>query len=598
MYIAFALRLSDPFPMEWIQQAQTMFLGLLVLAVPTFLFFGTHRIQLSSIGFYAFGLVLQSAAVLTILGLTINFFIGFGAPRSAPLIFGLVFFLLALSGRVLLRGLWTKWNLRADDQIPVAIYGAGEAGAQLMSALQTTKTFRPVALVDDSIPLQGVIVGDLKVKSPDLLEKMIQQGQIERVFLAMPSLDLAQRRRVLNRLSSLDCEVQQIPSYVDLINETDIVSSLRPVTEDELLGRDKVDLDIPEIAKAYAGRSIMVTGAGGSIGSELCRQLLACKPRRIILFEMSEFALYSLERELAPLVEQRKIELVPCLGTVMDRTRLDRLLTDNEVEIILHAAAYKHVPLVEANGTEGVKNNIFGTHTLAEAARAANIERFILISTDKAVRPTNIMGATKRLAELVVQDIQTRSDTTKFAMVRFGNVLGSSGSVIPLFREQIAAGGPVTLTDPDVTRYFMTIPEASRLVLLAGAYATGGDVFVLDMGEPVVIGDLARRMIELSGRSVKDDANPDGDIEIEIVGLRPGEKLYEELLIDNNMLTTPHEKILRASEESLTEIQVAATLRKLSKAIEENDIEAIRAVFEERVSGYSFMPRSNAIAGE
>jgi FlaA1/EpsC-like NDP-sugar epimerase len=282
----------------------------------------------------------------------------------------------------------------------------------------------------------------------------------------------------------------------------------------------------------------------------------------------------------------------------MDRTRLDRLLTDNEVEIILHAAAYKHVPLVEANGTEGVKNNIFGTHTLAEAARAANIERFILISTDKAVRPTNIMGATKRLAELVVQDIQTRSDTTKFAMVRFGNVLGSSGSVIPLFREQIAAGGPVTLTDPDVTRYFMTIPEASRLVLLAGAYATGGDVFVLDMGEPVVIGDLARRMIELSGRSVKDDANPDGDIEIEIVGLRPGEKLYEELLIDNNMLTTPHEKILRASEESLTEIQVAATLRKLSKAIEENDIEAIRAVFEERVSGYSFMPRSNAIAGE
>jgi FlaA1/EpsC-like NDP-sugar epimerase len=347
-----------------------------------------------------------------------------------------------------------------------------------------------------------------------------------------------------------------------------------------------VDLAIPEIARAYAGRSVMVTGAGGSIGSELCRQLTDCSPRRIVLFEHSEHALYQIERELRAVLSDTKIEILACLGSVTDDQRVRQIIASKEIDIILHAAAYKHVPLVEYNEPVGARNNVLGTLTVAKAACDAGIERFILVSTDKAVRPTNIMGATKRLAELVVQDLQKQTERTRLSMVRFGNVLGSSGSIYPLFQEQLAAGGPLTVTHPEVTRYFMTIPEASRLVLLAGAYSEGGDVFVLDMGKPMKIMDVARRMIELSGARVKEEGEHTG-IGISIIGLRPGEKLYEELLIDGDRLcVTPHEKILRAVEVGLSEIEMAGMLSKLNKAIDEYDSGAVRDVVRQYVNGY------------
>ncbi len=363
-------------------------------------------------------------------------------------------------------------------------------------------------------------------------------------------------------------------------------NSVRPVSPEDLLGRNSVNLDLPDIAAAFAERSVLISGAGGSIGSELCRQVVSCGPRRIVLFELCEFALYSIDREIRPFAEQAGIEVASVLGSICDRARVKSVMLAHGVEIVLHAAAYKHVPLVEGNEIEGVKNNVFGTKVLAEVARDLRIDRFIMISTDKAVRPTNVMGATKRLAEMVVQQMQTRTRTTKFAIVRFGNVLGSSGSVIPLFSRQIAAGGPVTVTHPDVTRYFMTIPEAAGLVLLAGAYAQGGDLFVLDMGKPVKIMDLARRMIELSGLTVSDAGNPDGDIEISVIGLRPGEKLFEELLIDGVVLPTPHAKILRIEETCRSKIELARILGHMRSAIKVNSPDAIRRQMAHSVEGF------------
>ncbi|MEM7320790.1 MAG: nucleoside-diphosphate sugar epimerase/dehydratase, partial [Pseudomonadota bacterium] len=403
------------------------------------------------------------------------------------------------------------------------------------------------------------------------------------------------RKEIVAALDPLPCDVQTMPGLADMLENGDLVDSLKPVSLDDLLGRTAVDLDVPDIAKAYAGRTVLITGAGGSIGSELCRQMLHCRARRIILFDHSEYALYRIDREIRPLAQLAGVEVATVLGSITSSARVTWALQEYDVEIVLHAAAYKHVPLVEANELAGTRNNVQGTQILADAARSAGVERFILISTDKAVRPTNIMGATKRIAEMVIQDLQTRSDKTRFAMVRFGNVLDSSGSVIPLFREQIAAGGPVTLTHKDVNRFFMTVPEAARLVLLAGSYADGGDVFVLDMGKPVKIADLARQMIELSGRTVRNAQNPDGDIEIAVTGLRPGEKLYEELLIGGDTLATPHPKILRAQEAFPSQIEMAALLRELIQAIEQQNPEKVRQVIIRWVEGYEEpLPRLQA----
>lgn len=585
LYGAFALRLGTPSAFPMMQSSWLLFPLLMGGGLVAFHLLGLPRIKLHSFDAYAMRRIGIAALALTGGAMILSYLFDLWAPRSVPLIFGALFFVAAVLMRLFGLALLQSVLGHLGNAVPVAIYGAGAAGIQLASALRQSNEVKPLVFVDDNPALWGLLISGLQVQNPKELAAISANGKIVRVLLAMPSISPTRQARLLMQLEPLGCDVQVMPSYADLVAGKGLTETAAPVAHDALLGRDKVDLNIPDVAKAYAGRSVMVTGAGGSIGSELCRQLLDIKPSHIVLFERSEFELYKIDNELRTLAEASQIKITTRLGSITDARRVAEVLRETSAEIVIHAAAYKHVPLVEQNELEGARNNVLGTQVVADAAGAAGVERFILISTDKAVRPTNIMGATKRLAELVVQDLQTRSESTKFSMVRFGNVLGSSGSVLPLFEQQIRRGGPVTVTHPEVTRFFMTIPEAARLVLLAGAYARGGDVFVLDMGEPKKIIDIARRMIELSGRRVLE--NGEGDIEIEITGLRPGEKLYEELLIDDDSLRgTPHSKILRAEEAMLSQIEIAAMLRELGKALETGDAGALRSLIEARVDGY------------
>jgi FlaA1/EpsC-like NDP-sugar epimerase len=587
LFCAFALRYGTANPWPYLTSNWILFPALMCWGVAVIWLLGLHRIKLYAFDTHSIRSIGLAAFILSVSAICFSYVFGFAAPRSVPILFGLFFCLLAVATRLAGLAVLTWAVDRESNRKPVAIYGAGAAGIQLAAALRRASEARPVFFVDDNPNLQNLMVAGLQVHSPAKLTSLIRKHGIQQILLAVPSMSEARRSEVLDNLKTHDVEVRVLPSYVDLMSGKGLADSLQTVSPDQLLGRDKVDLDTPEIAKAYAGRVVMVTGAGGSIGSELCRQLLNCNPARIILFEQSEYHLYSIEMELRPGSDAAGIPVVARLGSVTNKARVAGVIAEEGVEIILHAAAYKHVPLVEDNELEGARNNVLGTQIVAEAAADAGIERFILISTDKAVRPTNIMGATKRMAELVVQDMQTRHTATRFAMVRFGNVLGSSGSVLPLFQRQIAAGGPVTVTHEEVTRFFMTIPEASRLVLLAGAFAKGGDVFVLDMGEPQKILDIARQMIRLSGRTVKDPVTGKGDIEIRVTGLRPGEKLYEELLIDDDSLVpTPHAKILRAQEAMLSQIEVAAMLRELQASILASDKARLRRLVAARVDGY------------
>ena len=585
LYAAFALRLGTPSTFPMMQSSWTLFPLLILGGVIIFQMLDLPRIKLHSFDAYALRRIGTAAVMLTVAAMILSYLFGLWAPRSVPLIFGVIFFVAAVLMRLVGLAVVQAVLGHLGDAVPVAIYGAGMAGIQLASALRQSNEARPILFVDDNPALWGLLVSGLQVQTPKDLPALVAAGKVSRVLLAMPSINRSRQSKLVAHLKEQNCEVHVMPSYADLVAGRGLTDTMVPVAPDALLGRDKVDLDIPDVAKAYAGRCVMVTGAGGSIGSELCRQLLDIKPSHIVLFERSEFELYKIDNELRTLAEAAGITVTTRLGSIIDARRVREVMEATQVEIVLHAAAYKHVPLVEENELEGARNNVLGTQVVAEAAEAAGVERFILISTDKAVRPTNIMGATKRMAELVIQDLQTRSTSTKFSMVRFGNVLGSSGSVLPLFEQQIRRGGPVTVTHPDVTRFFMTIPEAARLVLLAGAYATGGDVFVLDMGKPMKILDIARRMIELSGRSVVEDGI--GDIEIAITGLRPGEKLYEELLIDDASLrSTPHSKILRAEEALLSQIEIASMLREVNKALKSCDAAALRTLIESRVDGY------------
>lgn len=462
-------------------------------------------------------------------------------------------------------------------RIHVLIYGAGRTGRQLAAALAHDDTIRAVAFVDDDPRLQSLTIEGLRVYPARDIDVIVARQDIRRIILAMPGLTDGQRERLDRDLRRTGCDVHALPSFADLVTGTaQSRFDSRPVDPATLLGRDAVEGSMSDVTDIYAGRRILVTGAGGSIGSELCRQLVRCAPETLILMDHGEHVLFEIERELRTLSPD--LDIMPILGSVCDAALVNVLMSARKIDVVLHAAAYKHVPLVESNAIEGMRNNVIGTRTVANAAREAGVERFILVSTDKAVRPTSVMGASKRFAEMIVQDLATRSQHTRFSMVRFGNVLGSSGSVIPTFADQIARGGPVTLTHPDVTRYFMTIPEAVRLVLLAGTFAHDGDVFVLDMGAPVRIHDIARRMIEASGYTLRDAETPDGDIGIEISGLRPGEKLHEELLIGSDMLTTPHPRILRAQEGHLSEIELAKALKSLAEAIETRDDALLRSI--------------------
>ncbi len=587
LYIAFALRYGNLNPAWAIKTSLLLFPMVTAIGLILAVVLGLSRVKLSTMDGRSILRIGLCAIILTLSTIFISYAFQLGAPRSVPIIFGATFLVLATGTRVFGQYILTTIFNNSADQKRVLIYGAGSAGGQLAGALTRTPEVRPICFVDDNPSLRGLIVSGLPVFAAKDIEKVIKDKRIDRIVLAVPSVSDRRRKELVKKLTPLHCEVLALPSILDLIADQGLVESLKPVSLDDLLGRDKVDLHLPEVARTYAGKSVMVTGAGGSIGSELCRQLMTCDVKRIVFFDHSEFALYAIEMDLASIAKKRNIELVPILGSVTDTVIVSAALSKHEVNVVLHAAAYKHVPLVEANEVSGLRNNVLGTHIVAKAAKDAKIERFILVSTDKAVRPTNVMGASKRLAELVVQDLASRSETTLFSMVRFGNVLGSSGSVIPLFQKQLERGGPLTVTHRDVTRYFMTIPEAARLVLLAGSYARGGDVFVLDMGEPVTIWDLARVMIELSGLTVRDESNPDGDIEIDITGLRPGEKLYEELLIGKDTLPTPHDKILRAAESKLPKTAIATIIKELTIAAKNNDSGRGRAVVKKYVEGYN-----------
>ena len=510
-------------------------------------------------------------------------------PRSVFLIWGMLSLLYLGGSRFLMRRFLVSVLGGGLNRQPVAVFGAGGAGAQLVSGLQSSTEFFPSLVVDDDVRKHRTLLAGVPIVSRDVLEKAAREKKVSAVLLAVPSISRSRRMAIVRWLETLNLRVQTVPALVDIAMGKARLEEVRDVSIEDLLGRDSVPPRQDLLHRCISGKDVLVTGAGGSIGSELCRQILKLAPSRLVLLEQSEFSLYAIEKELEQEVEGRKlkVEIVPVLGSVVNRGLMEQLCRTHRIDTVYHAAAYKHVPIVEANPSSGVRNNILGTLESAQGAEAAGVKHFILVSTDKAVRPTNVMGATKRFAELVLQAMASRDSGTVFSMVRFGNVLGSSGSVVPLFRDQIRRGGPITVTHPEVIRYFMTIPEASQLVIQAGAMAKGGEVFVLDMGEPQKIIDIARRMITLSGRKVKDPETGEGDIEIKVTGLRPGEKLYEELLIDDNsLLPTPHTKILRAQEGTLSQIEVAAMMRELNKSIIDADTGRLRKLIFLRVEGY------------
>ena len=584
-WAGYVLRLGEWWP-ESINNAWWVFIAAPLVSIPVFVRMGLYRAVLRYVGTKALITIAKAITITTLILLALVVATQtHGIPRSVFLIFWLLSLIFLAGSRLILREYLQSISRRHVPKQPVAIYGAGSSGAELARALQVGWEYAPVAFVDDNVELQGSEIHGIKVHPAKHLPQLIDGLGISQILLAMPSLSPAQRQRVLQRIETLPVHVLTLPAMADLVAGRAKISDIREVDIGDILGREVVP-PIPELlGQCIRGKSVMVTGAGGSIGSELCRQIVACEPTRLVLFEQSEFALYKIEQELQAF--SARVEIIPVLGSVTDRTRVQAVMEACAIQTIYHAAAYKHVPLVEKNPAEGLRNNVFGTWHTAQAAQAVGVETFVFISTDKAVRPTNKMGATKRLAELVLQGMAASDSPTRFTMVRFGNVLGSSGSVIPLFRQQIRQGGPVTVTHPDVTRYFMTIPEAAQLVLQAGAMGQGGDVFVLDMGEPIKIDDLARRMIHLSGLDVVSEDNLEGDIAIEYSGLRPGEKLYEELLIGDNVQETQHPKIMRAAEEMISWEQLQGYLRRLDVACRDFDTPELRRLLAEIVRGYS-----------
>lgn len=532
---------------------------------------GLPRVQLKSYELSALG---RSAALGCVLAGLLAMMVMTGwshVEAGTPVILALVYTAFSAAARLLLLQILLKIYSKNVTETRVLIYGAGKTGVQLAMALKASHDVRIIGFIDDNASLHGLTVAGLQVSPAKRIEKLIAAHAIEKVLLAMPSLSPPRQAQIARRVAAMNVEVQALPSFAQLIGEEQIIDRLAPVLPRHVLGRAQLDDALQEGCTAYIGRVVMITGAGGSIGSELCRQILDCKPAKLVLLEMTEFTLFQIERELSALTEETGCEIVPVLGSISDARVVKSVIRRHNVQVILHAAAYKHVPMVESNPIVGVQNNVFGTLTLAQAAFDARIERFVLVSTDKAVRPLGIMGATKRLAETVVGDLARRSDKTVFSMVRFGNVLGSSGSVVPIFHEQISRGGPITVTDAEVTRYFMTVQEACRLVLWAGTLAKGGEIFVLDMGKPIRIADLARQVIAAAGYTIRDDDNPDGDIEIITTGLRAGEKLHEELTLNPRLEPTQHPKLSCARESYLSEFEIARALQSLSVAAETGD---------------------------
>jgi FlaA1/EpsC-like NDP-sugar epimerase len=564
----------------------SLYAATVLCTVPIFVHLGLYRAIIRFIGTRAMLAILVGVTLSTV-ALSVLDLVFF--DRAIPAEVVVIYFVLAtiyvsatrLAARELLR-------LANPGTQRVVIYGAGVAGAQLCASLAASTQFRPVAIVDDNPSMHGAQIHGLHVMPPGMLGYFRRSQRVSLVLLAMPSATRRRRAEIIERLSAQGFKVQTVPDISEIVEGRARLEEVRDIDVHDLLGRDPVPPNAALLGACIRGKSILVTGAGGSIGSELCRQILALAPRRLVLLEVSELALYEIERELRSVNARigARVELVPLLGNAHHKQRVREIMTTFGIQTVYHAAAYKHVPIVEHNMIEGIHNNIFATYNTAEAAMECRVETFVLISTDKAVNPTNVMGCTKRVAEMVLQGMQQRGGNTRFCMVRFGNVLESSGSVVPLFREQIHAGGPVTVTHPDVIRYFMTIPEAAQLVIQAGSMGSGGDVFVLDMGSPVRIADLAKRMIQLAGYTVRDDQNPDGDIAISFTGLRPAEKLFEELLIGKNVTGTEHPRILRAMEHSLTWDQMRHVLEDLAQCSIRFDCERAREILLRAVPEY------------
>jgi FlaA1/EpsC-like NDP-sugar epimerase len=550
-------------------------LGFALLALPALGVAGLYRTVVRYIDLRVLAAASASLGAVVLLVYASAVVLGVQSlPRSAILIFWFVAFAYVVSSRFIARSLLRR-SLRpgARPRLRTAIYGAGDAGAQLVQAMQLSTEYKAVCFLDDRRERQRMTVSGLRVYSPADLDEAVIRHDVTQIVVAIPSASAAQKRRLIERVEASGLPVKILPGLVEMVDGRPEVSDIREVDVADLLGRDAVPPDPALFARNIAGKVVLVTGAGGSIGGELCRQILSQRPRRLVLLDHSEFALYTIDHEV--LHAAHGTEVVTCLGSVLDEALLRSLMQHHEVQTVYHAAAYKHVPIVEGNVQQGLRNNVFGTLNVARAAMDTGVETCILISTDKAVRPTNVMGASKRVAELVLQAAALRSPRTVFSMVRFGNVLGSSGSVVPLFRRQIQAGGPITITHPDIVRYFMLIPEAAQLVIQAGAMARGGEVFVLDMGEPVRIADLARSMIRLSGLTEKTVESPSGQIEIKAVGLRPGEKLFEELLIGDNVIASGHPRIMSARERHIDPALLDKMLASLRQACESNDTDSM-----------------------
>lgn len=559
-----------------------------MLSVPVYTRFGLYRAVVRYIDQRIISTVLLGVTVSTAMLALVSFVASREMLSIKPfIIYWVTAILYVLSSRFLARGFLNQRG--GGSKVPVAIYGAGQAGSLLANAIKPGNEYQPILFIDDDPQRVNTTIGGIKVYPSADLERLAKRHSIGTVLLAMPELTRMEQRKVLDRLALISLRIKVTPPISTLIKGKARVEDVRQIEIEDLLSRDVVAPNAELLSICITGKSVMVSGAGGSIGSELCRQIVALQPMRLVLLDVSEYALYTIEQELRDVIVngEMNVELVACTGSVMETEKCTRILNAFDVETVYHAAAYKHVPLVEHNPIEGIRNNAFGTLSLAKAAMAAKVKCFVLISTDKAVRPTNVMGATKRLAELVLQAFARQSSTTRFSMVRFGNVLGSSGSVVPLFRKQLAAGIPLTLTHPDITRYFMTIPEAAQLVIQAGAMGKGGDVFVLDMGEPVRIADLAVRMVHLSGQEVKTPMTPDGTVEIHYVGLRPGEKLYEELLIGSNVSGTAHPLILRAEEAEFEWPVLKQMLQQLEEACNRFDHNAVRLHLQRIVREYA-----------
>ena len=561
------------------------------IALPIFIASGLYRAIFRYSGWPALLAVARAIAIYGLLYASIFTAIGIqDVPRTVGIIQPILLLLFIGASRALAR-IWLgdqyQSTLKHASRPKLHVYGAGQTGRQLVAAMANNHEMQVVGFLDDDDRLHGHVLNGQPIYNPADLASLVLTLTISDVLLAMPNLSRKRRNEVLNEIRSAQVAVRTLPSVTDLAQGKVNVSDLRELDIDDLLGREPVMPNHILLAMNVRSKVVMVTGAGGSIGSELCRQILSVGPSKLLLIEQSEFALYGIHQELEEKLAGRDIVLVPLLGSVQDSERMHEVMSTWHPDTVYHAAAYKHVPLVEHNPAEGIKNNVLGTFRTAQAAAENGVSDFVLISTDKAVRPTNIMGASKRLAEMALQALAASTAGTKFSMVRFGNVLGSSGSVVPKFRQQIRDGGPITLTHPEITRYFMTIPEASQLVIQAGAMAEGGDVFVLDMGQSVKIMDLARRMIELSGLTLKDEQNPDGDVEIEITGLRPGEKLYEELLIGDNPKPTSHSRIMKAHEEFVPWSELEGKLKSLEMALNVNDVGVTRLMMEKLVAGYT-----------